>query len=191
MKKIFTMFFALLFAASLFAQPCDPATDPDCKVLKVELTYFTGQSVKGGVQLNWQTASEQNANYFIIERSVNGSDFSRIGTVKANNKPTTYGYDDKYPLSIGAYYRLIEVDLNEKKEVFRSIFVEQLEKRLTIFPNPTLSTIHIVSEHVVDIYDSFGRLYRSEKSGNVTISDLPKGVYIVRSGSELQRVIVQ
>lgn len=157
----------------------------------VELTYFTATLKNNVVKLAFETALEVNASHFEIERSVDAKNWSRIATVKAANKPTRYSVTDDAPLSIGAYYRLKQVDLDGQFEVFKNVFVEQEKGKLTIFPNPTTASVTIVSKENIAIYDLSGKLYRSELGGNAVISNLPKGVYLVRAGSEVQRVIVQ
>ena len=161
-------------------------------ILPIELTYFNAVVKKNGtVELNWQTASERNASHFEIERSVDATHWSRIATIKAKNKPSSYVTSDDTPLSIGAYYRLKQIDLDGKFEVFKNVFVERKDNKLTIFPNPTKSAITIVSNSQVTIYDVSGKVVRTAQSGTVTISDLPKGIFIAKSGEEISRIVVQ
>ncbi len=158
-------------------------------ILKVELLYFTGQAVKGGVQLNWATASESNSAQFILEKSLDARTWQMLSKINTNNKPSNYSYDDLS--SISAYYRLSEVGTDGKIEVFKAIFVQRFSKKLEIFPNPTTASITIVSKESIVIYDLMGKVVRSESSGIITISNLPKGIYFVKSGEETSRIIVQ
>ena len=158
-------------------------------ILKVEMLYFNGQSVKGGVQLNWATASEVNSSHFLLEKSTDAMTWTTLATIKTFNKPTNYSYDDVG--NISAYYRLSEVGTDGKTEIFKAIFVEKFSKGLEVFPNPAASVVNISSKKPFAIYDLTGRLYRSALSGSTVISDMPKGVYIVRAGAEIQRIIVQ
>ncbi len=48
-------------------------------VIPVELTSFTAASIKDGVQLNWETATETNNLGFDIERSADSQKFQKIG----------------------------------------------------------------------------------------------------------------
>lgn len=121
MKKLIT--FLLLGAMSLTASAQCP-TAPNCP-LAVEITSFTAVEKNGVVNLSWATASEVNAKQFEIERSGDGVNFLKIGTVAAQNKPSTYHFADDALLSIGAYYRLLEVDFNGKATVFKAVFVEK------------------------------------------------------------------
>ena len=84
-----------------------------------------------------------------------------------------------------------QIDLDGKFEVFKNVFVERKDNKLTIFPNPTKSAITIVSNSQVTIYDVSGKVVRTAQSGTVTISDLPKGIFIAKSGEEISRIVVQ
>ena len=55
----------------------------DCSVLPVLLTDFSGVAEDYGNRLSWRTASESGSSHFIIERSVDGYTFLRIGRVEA------------------------------------------------------------------------------------------------------------
>jgi len=157
----------------------------------VELLFFNATAQRNSVVLEWQTTSESGASHFDIERSIDTRNWSRITTIKANNKPTRYNTTDDAPLSIGAYYRLNQFDFDGEHEVFKSVFVEQKANKLTVYPNPTMPEITIVSESPSQVFDTLGRLYLSLEKGSIKVSSLLTGVYIVRSGTEMQRIIVQ
>lgn len=185
MKKLFTLFFTLLFAASLVAQ-CDPILNP---CLPVEIQYFNAQSVKGGVQLNWATASETNSSHFVVEKSFDAKEWTVLAKIKTFNKPSNYSFDDASNLS--AYYRLSEVGTDEKIEVFKAIFVERFSSKLEVFPNPSVGAVTISSKRNVEIYNSVGILVRRTDVGETRISNLPQGLYVAKSGAETVLLVVQ
>ena len=58
---------------------------------------------------------EEDADYFVIERSTNGYSFEEIGQVMALGTvygPQGYGFKDNSPLNGANYYRLKQVDYN-------------------------------------------------------------------------------
>ena len=55
----------------------------------VTLIDFTASKQNKSVDLNWQTANEQNSNYFDVEFSGDGGKFESIGRVKASGSSTT------------------------------------------------------------------------------------------------------
>ncbi|WP_123985431.1 T9SS type A sorting domain-containing protein [Taibaiella soli] len=57
--------------------------------LPITLVSFTGNRVQGNDRLSWTTTKEQNSMDFEIEYSVNGADFTKVGTVNAAGTTTT------------------------------------------------------------------------------------------------------
>lgn len=81
--------------------------------LPVELLAFEARRTGNAVATAWATATEKNSDYFTLERSANGSEFSAIGKVKAAQTSMTrldYTLIDNAPLATTAYYRLRQTD---------------------------------------------------------------------------------
>jgi hypothetical protein len=99
--------------------------------LPVELLEFKATLVNNIVELNWTTVTEINNEKFEIERSINGTDFTKIGEKQgANNSTSTnhYKYSDEYlPNSDIVYYRLKQIDFDGKFEYSKivSVFLNQ------------------------------------------------------------------
>ncbi len=94
-----------------------PLTMPnyDC-VLPITLISFTADKNKDdGVLLKWITASEINNDYFVIEKSENGHDFSELATIDGAGNSTTnlhYSLTDDRPYTPVSYYKLKQVDFD-------------------------------------------------------------------------------
>jgi len=66
--------------------------------LNVELTSFVGEERDCKNYLTWETATETNSDYFVIERSFNANQFSEIGRVNAagtSYENQSYGFTDQ------------------------------------------------------------------------------------------------
>ncbi|MBW7466343.1 hypothetical protein ABID22_000788 [Pontibacter aydingkolensis] len=91
-------------------------SESDVEPLPVELLRFSANSLNNGnVLLTWETASEVNNAYFIIERSTDGQSYAAIGKVdgKGNsNNLQKYMHKDVILSSGIYYYRLKQVDLD-------------------------------------------------------------------------------
>lgn len=138
---------------------CDATFSPDLfrnplLVLPVELNYFKGQERPKSNFLIWETASEENADLFVVERSFNGrDDFTILGFVKAagnveNIQSYTFEDNEKWPLS---YYRLKMVDIDGSFQYSDMIVLErddQLFNRVSVYPNP------VVSENINVMFDA-------------------------------------
>jgi hypothetical protein len=108
--------------------------------LPVELTEFKVSCLKDNVELSWTTASENNNDYFTIERSRDGINFEAIATIDgigASQAATNYSWTDDSPLSGIAYYKLSQTDFNGLTEEFsiRSVNCNE-DANITIYPNP-------------------------------------------------------
>lgn len=82
--------------------------------LPVELVEFKGSCINGLVRLEWTTASELNNDYFLVERSMDLSQWEVIGQVDGSGNsvaPINYSFVDETSGGT-AYYRLRQVDLD-------------------------------------------------------------------------------
>lgn len=85
--------------------------------LPVELVSFDAQNEGPAVRLTWTTATEQNNDFFTLERSSDGLYFEPFATVNgAGNSSFTIDYNhlDEDPLSGLSYYRLKQTDFDGK-----------------------------------------------------------------------------
>lgn len=96
--------------------------------MPVELISFTARVLrKNEVKLEWATASELNALNFVIERSADESNWSKVALVKAAGNSTTYkNYSvvDNTLMEKGLYsYRIKQYDVSGDFEILKSIEV--------------------------------------------------------------------
>ncbi|HNS12847.1 MAG TPA: hypothetical protein PKM97_09565 [Bacteroidia bacterium] len=97
--------------------------------LPVELLYFKARKTEGkNVLLEWETASEINNDYFIVEKSLDGTTFFKLGLVNGNGTSSQmiyYSYYDKLNDSKEpVYYRLKQVDYDGKQTFSKTIALE-------------------------------------------------------------------
>jgi len=153
---------------------------------------FTVRNIEEQILLSWSTLQESNTSRFIIERSINGRDYTSIGKVAAAGnslQPSEYKFTDAQPVSgVTNYYRLQEVDLDGKAifSVIKSIFPASVGDMVQIAPNPVHNIMQVTvraEDTRVDIVNSVGRLLHSLRlsPGNhsLDISRLPAGIYLV------------
>ncbi len=117
-----------------------------------ELVLFDGVA-KGDVnELVWETASELNTAWYIVERSIDNKDaWQELGRVKAAGNSLTalnYNFTDAKPLTLG-YYRLKMVDVDGTFEYSNSIVLDRKEGGkgiVEIFPIPTDNEVTVQYE---------------------------------------------
>lgn len=148
--------------------------DDNCNsiVLPIELMYFMAEPQNEVVNLYWSTVSENNNDYFTVERSFNGIDFEDVGIVDgAGNSAAVLNYalaDDK-PLRGISYYRLRQTDFDSSVTRSHTIAVDRntgAEQEISVFPNPaeaganlTLNLSGFEGEEVtISLFDVSGRV---------------------------------
>lgn len=109
--------------------------------LPVSLLYINSKALDTGISINWATVTEENADYFIIERSSNGIGFTSIGKESAsgNSKDLIrYAFADERPLEGKNYYRLKTVDYDGSFEYSKIISANwDTPKVVNVYPNPS------------------------------------------------------
>jgi len=166
---------------------------PGLSALPVDLLYFTGKLENDRVALSWETANEINFDHYTIERSVNGTDYTAIGTVGATGAGN-YRFNDATASISGqrVYYRLQEV--NKDGSFTYSDVVSMsipLNTKFSVYPNPASSFINLQLNNnstlpiTVQVSDGMGRvvinqLY-SPNAGlvRIPVQSLTNGVYLV------------
>lgn len=160
-------------------------------VLPVKLVAFDIANQQSGVLAKWTTASEQNNAYFTLERSTDGTNFTKVATVFAKGEPANYQALDKLPNAGLNYYRLVQTDLNGDFEILGTKVINfNLDKVLVkAYPNPMVNELQLTSAtgvfEKVSITTANGRMVYSNtaKEANLTVdvSALPKGIYLVNT----------
>ena len=117
------------------------------------LVSFTVNLNNGQVNVAWNTSSETNNDYFVIERSSNGIDFEEV--IRTSGAGTTtneisYFEVDYEPIVGISYYRLKEVDLEGEHRLSSVVPVEMTEDHqpgTNLFPNAApVDSIGVVLE---------------------------------------------
>jgi hypothetical protein len=96
--------------------------------MPVELGLFRGAYLQNEVCLEWSTITEFNADYFFIERSLDGNSWTNIASVTAagfSEKKLDYAIRDPFiPEVSSLYYRLKQVDFDGVVNDYGSISVK-------------------------------------------------------------------
>lgn len=176
-----------------------------CAAAPVELLFFRGQYEHEEVSLTWQTASEQNNSFFEVEHSPNGKDFKMLGRVTGHGTTMTlsdYKFRHAKPAAGINYYRLKQVDADEKFQYSSivSVFVQNDDDDVAIFPNPTTGPVWLKGEthgrRTARVTDLTGKIVLEKnlsESSLLDLSDQPNGVYFIEiqkeNGKILKRII--
>jgi len=170
--------------------------------LPLTLISYTATLDRDGADVNidWETATEQNNRYFILQHSGDGKTWSDLDTVAPaspnSSTPRSYTYADKAPLDGDNFYRLTEVDENGAVNYYgiREVSLHTSKLSVGISPNPCTDHIAVrlddpaLGPLAVDVIDSRGRVMHrwiadkqtSDWNSTFTVGDLPPGQYFLR-----------
>lgn len=110
--------------------------------LPVKLTLFQTEVVGEAIHIEWATSKEEGFDYFLIQHSNNGNNFSDLAMLPGAGYDTDtykeYLYEHNNPVVGINYYRLKAVDLDGSYEYFGPIAQSFSGTRnMRIYPNPT------------------------------------------------------
>ena len=149
----------------------------------VQLAYFKVIKDIHFLELKWSTTLEYKNEYFIIEKSDNGTHFKEIGTVeskKSNEKSSDYSFVDN-DLSEGViFYRLRQVSSDQKSTYIgiEKVILNNVNENLTLYienfgPQPfeKYFNINYFSERKggisVELFDKSGKkIYKTYTEAN-------------------------
>lgn len=167
----------------------------------VTLLDFTAVKINNTTAgLEWQTATEQNSDHFEIERSVNGTDFYLIASVKAagySSNRISYNREDRNALKGDNYYRLKMVDKDGRfsYSVMRKLNFDDAEINITSYPNPFVEKVNVsvtandAGYVLITLVDNTGKRLLTQSNTvqrglNIipvnNLSRLPGGIYYLR-----------
>ncbi len=171
--------------------------------LPVQIHNFTAKKLSNNSAiLKWNANIEESNIHFEVERSLNGKNFVKIATVKAQgnaNKAQNYQYTDNTIVNgtPKAFYRIKQVDVNGKSTSTHVQIVNfnQTTNGIAIYPNPANSILNIslpteTEKATVTITDAMGKVVFTAIVGanadNINISSLSTGIYNVNIVTETE-----
>ncbi len=177
--------------------------------LPVELTSFTSKVENCNGIIEWETASEKSFSHFLLERSTDAIQFTKIASIVAVGGVNTqaYSFIDEQ-LEGSSYYRLTMVDLDGKTEqsnvVFAQTDCEENNADVEVFPNPVsqsgmINVRYFTNQQIasITIFDIYGGIAKYVKiasnqgwnTESIDVSDLTAASYyiLVESGNKVYK----
>jgi hypothetical protein len=163
------------------------------------LDFAANCNEKSEVDIKWTTASEQNSESFIIERSRDLVHWEYVSTVNAagnSNYNIDYSMLDTDPFGGVSYYRLIQTDFNGTEVIYGPISVScaNASNGMVVFPSPNngnftveISTDETLNDSELVIIDVAGKIV-SKRNINILSGktqaifqnqELQAGTYII------------
>ena len=165
-------------------------------ILPVNIISLLGYTKENKNLLTWTTASEENNDYFIIEKSFDGKKYEKVGIVNGNGNSSSkidYEFKDSDINHKTTYYKLFQVDFNGDKKYLGVIVLTREFNDIAIYPNPAKDQLNFKFDKIdkqqysIEYIDVTGRVVEETlmlNNSNVVKSkifeSLNKGYYIVR-----------
>lgn len=147
--------------------------------------------------LKWLTTQEINNEYFEVQKSRDGQDFSSIGMIPALGNSSNYHnyfFIDKMPLNGQNFYRLKQVDTDGKFSFSEIKMLKNASEQIIISPNPAHDYVEIQAFGPItsiELWDTNGKICKKLYNTNyLPLDDLAQGIYFIRINCE-NRVTVE
>ncbi|WP_187261260.1 Ig-like domain-containing protein [Pontibacter beigongshangensis] len=168
--------------------------------LPVSLMDFSAKSQGNGAALAWVTASEQDNDFFSVERSQDGQTFKAVGKVKGagnSSRQLNYSYLDAQAPAGLVYYRLKQVDTDGTHDYSKVITVTVrgtiAGAQVQAYPNPFSHQVNMnlpaasAGHAQLQLLDLQGRavmtkalfLEQGENKLEIATDSIPAGAYIL------------
>ncbi len=188
-------------------------------VLPIKLEFFNATLASAKkVDLKWASLMEENASHFVVERSVDGTNYSDVAMVFAmgnSNARNVYSYPDNIGnLSATViYYRLRMVDVDGKTDysAVRTVRVSKPNENIVsilTYPNPVVSDLRVTvpanwqnKQVSYEVINAAGMVVNrkmvsaASQTENFDFKAMQPGVYVVKvvCGTEVaqQKIVKQ
>ena len=155
--------------------------------------------------LDWQTSTEKDNDYFQIHRSVDMKEWELVGQVNGAGNSTEvldYSMVDYNPHSGLSFYKLTQVDFNGESTTseIRSVLIDDnLLGYLSIAPNPTSGQLKISGDQAqiddIKLFNAVGQQIQfdisvsGESSAVIDISNVATGIYTLWSQGKSYKIV--
>lgn len=166
-------------------------------LMPIELTQWTATNLEESVLLEWTTASEENNDYFAIERSIDGVTWKVLGNVGGAGTTSAthyYSFEDTKPVSGISYYRLKQVDFNGEYTYSSVKCINRpanADKMYKAYVNKDIDAFIVQGEEIaacnIEVYNNLG-IKMTNLSFNpistdkvvINVGQLPIGTYFIK-----------
>jgi len=173
------------------------------------LNFNTNLIDHGNVKLSWETSSELNNRYFVVERSEDGKLWNDIVVIDGAGNSSQhhyYHYEDYSPTIGYSYYRLKLIDFNGQSSYSKINEVgsyKMQNSQIYIYPNPSSNYVTVEGNNIqitdIKIFNSMGDditslvpiLSQNQSSILFNLSTINPGVYSIRTISGSKKIYKQ
>lgn len=170
-----------------------------CIPIPVKLISFTGYVTNNQNILNWSTANETNNKQFEIERSNDGINFQKIGSIQGKGNTISihhYFFEVNNPAKGYNYYRLKQIDRNDTYSYSTIVTLQNnMSEKIQVYPTVTRNNLYIsgaIQKSHYIIVNALGQIVLSGKynyNEPIIVNGLAKGLYSIKIENSTHRFI--
>ena len=159
-KRILVLPAIVLISTGAFAKPFFVNEDTSVNnhslsvktILTEKLVSFNATYARNSVELYWNINAVNYSNHFDIERSIDGTNFEKVGEAKQNVASSNeYSFEDNFKPSLARnndlYYRLKQFDAAGNAVFSKVLIVRSYNsknvKAISVTPNPSVNDIEV------------------------------------------------
>lgn len=167
--------------------------------LDIELKHITAANFGKRNRVDWTTGKETAGDYFILERSADGKNFSELATRHGQGSLSIYSHWDEQPYTGKNYYRLKMMNAAGRMGYSPIVVAEVTDRSVfavEAYPNPAteLLTVSVYGDRAnnatISIADVTGKAIRvikvTDSKTEIDMSGLAQGVYLVKYSDDLR-----
>ena len=176
--------------------------------LPITLLSFGAYCQDRNTLLRWETATEQNNDYFVMEMShdiVNFTEIGRLDGAGNSNELKAYSLLVEKESRHTTYYRLKQVDFNGDFSYSNLVAISPCAQSVSVevYPNPFVEDVYIRFseeknvEYTIELIDGYGRVVSEEKVDGVAAAHKlvvggvnRPGLYTIKIKDELKGVLL-
>lgn len=162
------------------------------------LSFTASKQYQTGL-LKWTNVHEQNISNYEVQHSLNGSNWTLLGTQPAmgNNQ---YSFIHTTPATGVNYYRILQNDNNGRKSSsdIKTLLFSTRDEPFIITGNPVINNVLTIQVNTVTglaFYTADGKLLWQEQANpgtkTVDVSRYAKGTYFLKANSTTKKVVIQ
>jgi len=178
--------------------PIKPIPASECNIFANIINQESEYQAGGTVEIRWTSTQEDGLDYYAVERSSDGINFTEIGTVDATGDNSDYVFTDTEPLPFRSFYRIKAVYTNNDNRYSTRMTITDPEARnkVILTPNPTdkagkTNLIFLTESSVTVNYqllDISGKIVMDESviftdamaAKELNLNNLAGGIYILK-----------
>ncbi len=177
----------------------------DSRAVSADIFEIATYPKEQTVQLEWVAGKVSKTSQFIIERSTDGADFEKIGTLDISEKDVRFfKWTDKHPQFGQNFYRIRQAfnETESRLSPMKQVDFYMKENEIALFPNPVQDKLVIQTKSLIgrkgniQIFNAFGQLIEAIPSQkfegpthSVDVSSYQNGLYYLHIKAERMRPV--